>query len=405
MNTTLSVSLSTRSETEYLSLLFQHAFEHNFSVAVWKLPHHQTKYLILSRSNQVLKHDALLEDLPTGFLVAPFERSKDRIYLEADHIFSFEDGRLKPAQTPHEINSHTWLEELLKTSPVTSKKSKLYVTPSSSHEHQGTTSQNDFMGLVQNGVNAIEQGTLQKIVPSRTKQIPLNHDFDIVDTFQKLCEAYPSALVSFVSSPQTGSWLGASPEALVSIENNSIFRTVALAGTKPFQAGINLKSVAWTQKEIEEQALVERYVISCFKKIRVREYDEHGPKTVVAGNLMHLRSDFTVDMKAINFPQLGSVMLELLHPTSAVCGMPLETAQAFLKANEGYDREFYSGYIGPVNVNQDTNLFVNIRCLKLIDQGAVLFAGAGVTEDSIPEHEWAETEIKFNTLLNVLKNQ
>ena len=77
------------------------------------------------------------------------------------------------------------------------------------------------------------------------------------------------------------------------------------------------------QKDIEEQALVERYVISCFKKIRLREYDEHGPKTMIAGNVLHLKTEFEVDMVATNFPQLGSVMLNLLHPTSAVCGMPL----------------------------------------------------------------------------------
>jgi isochorismate synthase len=160
--------------------------------------------------------------------------------------------------------------------------------------------------------------------------------------------------------------------------------------------------VAWTQKEIEEQALVERYIISCFKKIRVREYEEHGPKTVLAGSLMHLKSDFTVDMKAINFPSLGSVMLQLLHPTSAVCGMPLEPAVDFIRLYEGYDREFYSGYLGPVNFQNNTNIFVNLRCMQLLDKEAVLYAGAGVTIDSVPEAEWEETEMKLNTLLNVI---
>ena len=135
--------------------------------------------------------------------------------------------------------------------------------------------------------------------------------------------------MSIVYTPEHGIWVGVTPETLVSIEDKSIFKTVALAGTKPYDESISLKNVAWTQKEIEEQALVERYIISCFKKIRLREYDEHGPKTSVAGNLMHLRSDFTVDMKATNFPQLGSVMLNLLHPTSAVCGMPLDNAWSF----------------------------------------------------------------------------
>jgi isochorismate synthase len=107
-------------------------------------------------------------------------------------------------------------------------------------------------------------------------------------------------------------------------------------------------------------------------------------------------------MRATNFPQLGSVMLQLLHPTAAVCGMPLEPSLAFLKENEGYDREFYAGYLGPVNINNNTNLFVNLRCMKLLDKKALLFAGAGITIDSLPEKELEETEIKFSTLLNVI---
>src|SRR5690606_11642362 len=127
-----------------------------------------------------------------------------------------------------------------------------------------------------------------------------------------------------------------------------------------------------------------------------------GPKTIVAGSLMHLRSDFHVDMKATNFPQLGSVMLQWLHPTSAVCGMPLENALAFLLANEGYNREFYAGYLGPVNHNGNIDIYVNLRCCQISERVAVFYSGAGVTVDSVPEKEWEETEIKLNNLIHVL---
>ncbi len=168
---------------------------------------------------------------------------------------------------------------------------------------------------------------------------------------------------------------------------------------------MDVRSVAWTQKDIEEQALVCRYIISCFKKIRLREYVETGPKTVVAGNLLHLKTDYDVDMTATGFPQLGSIMLKLLHPTSAVCGMPLQNALDFLAKEEKYDREFYSGFIGPVNIDSESHIYVNLRCMQILkDKKAQLYAGAGVTSDSIPEKEWEETEIKMNTLLNVIQS-
>jgi isochorismate synthase len=198
--------------------------------------------------------------------------------------------------------------------------------------------------------------------------------------------------------------LGASPELLVSIDAQDKFKTIALAGTLPYTSGMNLKSVAWTQKEIEEQALVSRYIINCFKKIRVREYVEHGPRTIIAGSLLHLRTDYEIDMKEVNFPQLGSVMLKLLHPTSAVCGMPLEPSLDFLQKNEGYDREFYSGYLGPVNFDGESKLFVNLRCIQIFENTARIYAGAGVTADSDPAKETEEVDMKIQSLNQIINS-
>jgi isochorismate synthase len=97
-------------------------------------------------------------------------------------------------------------------------------------------------------------------------------------------------------------------------------------------------------------------------------------------------------------------MLELLHPTSAVCGMPRQASLDFIKENEGFDRKLYSGYLGPVNLLGETNLFVNLRCMSLSQKQAVIYAGAGVTADSNPEKEWQETELKCETLLNILSS-
>ena len=381
--------------TRLLNSLIPYALDNGYSIAVWQLPGDSDKHVLLSKKSRKIKRTEL-EELPTGFVFAPFDRKEDPIFLDADYLFSFTSDHLSPAKNRIEEKSSELVGEILSYTPSEPKrfyKSQVPIATSLTHER--------FIALVERSVSEIEKGELEKVVPSRSRSVSLPTNFDLVLGFEKLCGKFPNALVSFVSTPESGSWLGATPELLVSVKD-SIFKTVALAGTQPFIEGANLKSVAWTQKEIEEQALVERYIISCFKKIRLREYDELGPKTVVAGNLMHLRSDFTVDMKETNFPQLGSVMLQLLHPTSAVCGAPLEKAEKFLKENEGYDRAFYAGYLGPVNVREQINIFVNLRCMQLHDNLAVVYAGAGVTSDSIPEKEWEETEMKMNTLLRVL---
>ena len=392
MNATTSVSITPRTETEIINFLLSHALENELPIAVWRLPFSSTTYLVIADKYESLAKNSAIEELPPGFMFAPFDRDRDAIFLPANFLFAFEGQQLREAKTPLETTSALWLSETF------SPGKKPVIKPVGNSVDPTT----NFEVLVTKATTAISEQLFEKVVPSRTKRLTLSGDFDIVESFQKLSKAYTTALVSFVSVPRIGHWLGATPETLVTVEGKNIFKTVALAGTLPYKEGMNLKAVAWTEKEIEEQALVERYVISCFKKIRLREYEEHGPKTMVAGNLLHLKSEFVVDMAATNFPQLGTVMLQLLHPTSAVCGMPLDPALKFLKENEGYDREFYAGYLGPVNVANNINLFVNLRCMKLMDGEAVLFAGAGVTIDSEPEKEFAETEMKFKTLLNIL---
>jgi isochorismate synthase len=386
-----------QSETELINGLLQYAADSNYAFALWRLPEASVTNLILSYSPEVIENKTL-EELPEGFIFSPFDKTQPGYFLKADLFFSFRDNQLQEPTTPLQSDSFNRLIEIVPTiSPH-----KISFKRKTAPQAILTSGKEDFERLVEHGVRQIEAGYFEKVVPSRLKSIALPASFDVVEAFQKLCVRYPNAMVSLVNTAATGTWIGASPEVLVSVENNHIFRTIALAGTKAFEDGLNLKQVAWTQKEIEEQALVSRYIINCFKKIRLREFEEHGPKTVVAGNLMHLKTDFAVDMKLTNFPQLGSVMLQLLHPTSAVCGMPLETSFAFLKQHEGYDRAFYSGYLGPVNIQNNINIYVNLRCMQLFEDTAFIYAGAGVTVDSIPSAEWLETEMKMDTLIKVI---
>jgi len=396
METIASESPRTISESEYLSFLIGCAVDNNFSVAVWRLPNDDSKHLIISRKHELIQAQLPLEDLPCGFIVAPFDATGDRIFLKADLTFTFSNNLLRAPENTLETTSATWLQTQISNLEGVSQK---YYRQ---HYRPDTTEKETYLNVVEKGIHEIEKGTFEKVVPSRAHRITLPPDFDIVQAFQRLCDGYPDALITFVSTPESGSWLGATPELLVSVEDKSVFKTVALAGTQAYVPGTRLKDVGWTQKDIEEQALVERYIISCFKKIRLREFEEHGPKTVIAGNLLHLKSEFKVDMVSTNFSQLGSVMLQLLHPTSAVCGVPLEPSLEFLHANEDYQRQFYSGYLGPVNFKNNIDIFVNLRCAQLLGDQAILYAGAGVTADSIPEQEWEETEMKLNTLLQVL---
>ena len=399
-NITTDLKLDLYSEFTVISTWLQIACRNQMSVALWKLPGEANSHLVIDTSRSITTGRVDLEEIDGGFLVGPFQnpqRSKEFL-IKADFYFNSGQNQMLVAdylkipqtrnlldQFRHEIrNGHSEPSFFLQNNDASS------------------TSSNGYQQVVENALQAIRWGSFQKVVPAARRLVKLGKEFSCLNTFFKLCSSYPDAFVSLVSAPGVGTWLGASPEALIEVNRSKIFSTVAVAGTQASSPKISPQEVAWRQKEIEEQALVSRYIINCFKKIRLREFEESGPKTIVAGNLLHLKTTYTVNMEETNFPLLGSVMLDLLHPTSAVCGMPKTAAQEFLHTSEGFDRELFSGYLGPVNLSNETHLFVNLRCMQILPEHALLYAGAGVTEDSIPEKEWLETQLKCDTLLEVI---
>ena len=97
-------------------------------------------------------------------------------------------------------------------------------------------------------------------------------------------------------------------------------------------------------------------------------------------------------------------LLKRLHPTPAVCGLPKEETYRFIRKNEGYDRSYYSGFIGWLNPDEKSNLYVNLRCMNILSDAFVLYAGGGILASSETESEWLETEAKMQTMMHLILN-
>jgi isochorismate synthase len=389
---------------QILEALFLKGLESGGSFALWRKPKSQKLEFILDLRTEASRISLQLEELPSGFVVHPFADQLDKkaYFIHADQYL-----RIDLAEEASWEDLPVWIQNTLfePSEKIKNQVRDLSIQRIKSLEAKKIEGEDksSFIQLVELGIEAIESGVLEKIVPARTKSLVLPPQFDLAKTFQNLLAAYPNSFINFFHIPQVGTWIGATPEVLIETKGD-FFYTMSLAGTQTAKGENPMKAAAWTQKEIEEQALVSRYIVDCFKKIRLREYEEHGPKTVMAGNLLHLRSDFKVNMKATGFPTLGTVMLDLLHPTSAVCGMPRKEAHEFLQRNEGFDRSFYAGFIGPVNVESETSIYVNLRTANIREKEVILYAGAGVTEDSDPEKEWEETEMKCEIIGKFIQN-
>lgn len=363
------------------------AIENKHYFAIWKNPLQEQFYCIFS--NEASKQKPAPGIGESGFVIAPFNANyNDDSLLIKPTIF---------------IHSYMEMSELEKVSltiiPQNIDLSKLIKLDIGSE-----ISQRAFEINIQKSIDTINDSSLKKVVFSRFNVHDYPEKYSLLSHYQLLASTYNEAFVAMHFSPEYGLWLGASPELLLSLDEKGIFTTVALAGTQAFCENTDLKEAIWKQKEIVEQALVSRYIIDCLKHLRVREFEEHGPKTVKAAKLIHLKTVFTVDTAKLNYRTFATEMLQLLHPTSAVCGMPKQEAINFITQYEGYNRHLFAGYIGPVNIQNNSALYVNLRCMHLQSDKVFFFAGAGITDDSIPEKEWKETGLKIETMKSVFFN-
>lgn len=235
---------------------------------------------------------------------------------------------------------------------------------------------------------------LQKLVLSRTASYTLDTEGLVAKAYEYICNVNPNGYAYLVYTPQTGLWMGITPEILLTGKEEE-WRTVALAGTQKFHAG----ELVWDSKNIEEQAIVARYVERQLNQFGVTPHIS-GPQNIKAGKIVHLVSHFK--FKLADISKLGD-LLKLLHPTPAVCGLPKDQAYQFILNNENHKRRYYSGFIGELNGARGTRIYVNLRCMQIEECGFTLYAGGGILSSSQLNTEWQETINKMDTIQAAFK--
>lgn len=252
-----------------------------------------------------------------------------------------------------------------------------------------------YRSAFQRFIGPLRRGEYRKLVLSRREVHPLGGDFSPAATFVKACQQYPRMMIYLCHTPATGTWMGCTPEILLSGKGRE-WRTVALAGT--VAVGAQPEGQEWNAKNREEQALVAEYIRDVLHAHN-HEVREEGPFTARAGQLLHLKTEFTFMPEGQE--RIGH-LLEALHPTPAVCGLPKDAAGQFIRQEEGYDRSYYTGFVGRLDTGGDTDLYVNLRCLEWQADRAILYAGGGILPSSEWEKEWEETQEKMRTMKDIL---
>jgi len=269
-------------------------------------------------------------------------------------------------------------------------------------EKQYSPSREDWAETTTDVINRIREGDLRKVVLAQALSVSLREPPDVVDILANLGRSYPGCH-RFLFEPPTGNtFFGATPERLVRLRDETI-DTEALAGS--IGRGETTAEDKWlaqqlfdSEKNNHEHDLVVEAIRDQLDGLTgaIRT----GERTVrKLANVQHLqtpiRATATEEEHVLR-------LVEALHPTPAVGGLPPDDALRTIRESETFDRGWYAAPIGWFDAAGDGTFAVGIRSGVVEGTSATLFAGGGIVTDSDPDEEWDELQLKYRPVLDEL---
>ncbi len=346
----------------------------NRSFAIYRIPGEEKPRFVMQASGSARLFDTIEElNEQQGFVIAPFKVSRECpiVLIRRDYSELPDNGQMNCIRMDLEF------------------------LPKGNENASERKTKDNYIHCFDSFIKPLQENKLDKLVLSRSLTLDREAGFSPARAFYKACKQYLRSYVYLCHTPQTGTWLGSTPEIILSGEKGE-WHTVALAGTQPLQNGE--LPAHWDEKNKREQQIVSNYIHDQLQSLGIASTME-GPYSARAGALCHLKSDFRFKLEESS--KLGN-LLSLLHPTPAVCGLPKEAAYQFILEHEGYDRRYYSGFIGWLNPEGRTDLYVNLRCMNINKDTHTLYAGGGLLSSSELNEEWQETEDKLLTMKALL---
>jgi menaquinone-specific isochorismate synthase len=251
----------------------------------------------------------------------------------------------------------------------------------------------------------INSGVYDKIVLSRKIKVELDRDIEPTRVLNHLRREYPSCYTFLFRPDGKTSFIGSTPERLLSIRSNYIL-TEGLAGSisrgkTATEDTILEKQLLHSSKDLEEHA----YVIRAIENRLALFSDEVNypakPGIKKFTNVQHLYTPISAWMNQDYDP---FQILDKLHPTPAVGGFPTLEAIDHIPDLEFYDRGWYAGPVGWINSKGRGEFVVAIRSGLIEEKQAYFYAGCGIVEHSDASSEWDETKLKFIPMLTAINH-
>ncbi|HEY0947740.1 MAG TPA: isochorismate synthase [Opitutaceae bacterium] len=276
-------------------------------------------------------------------------------------------------------------------------------TPNAHAPHFTISEPGDYRGAVARGLACIAAGEFEKIVLARAQDLAADQALHPLRVLNGLRQRFPDCYSFSVANGRGQSFIGASPERLVRV-SQGVLETEALAGSAPRggsaseDARLGAALLA-SEKDVREQRVVLDSITRRLAPLGLALEHAGKPALKRLANVQHLH---TAVRAALPDGVRLLDALARLHPTPAVGGSPRETAVARIRELEGFPRGLYAGALGWLNSRGGGEFFVGIRSALIDGPRARVYAGAGIVAGSVPEKEFAETDLKFKALRDAL---
>ncbi|MHC3438321.1 isochorismate synthase [Natrialbaceae archaeon A-gly3] len=256
---------------------------------------------------------------------------------------------------------------------------------------------------VENARERIARGDIEKVVLAEALTADLEEPLDLAATVGRLGERYPNCY-RFAVDPGAGkTFFGAPPERLVALRGRQVL-TEALAGSiergeTPEDDDTLFERMAGSEKYQHEHGLVAQVIRDQLEPLS--NAVSVGEQTVRRlATIQHLLTPIEATLDA---DRHVLEVVEALHPTPAVGGVPLEGALETIRETERFERGWYAAPIGWFDADGDGEFAVGIRSGVASGESVTLFAGNGIVADSDPDTEWEEVNLKFRPILDELR--
>ena len=283
------------------------------------------------------------------------------------------------------------------------KKRSNYYSQTSNLSTKSQDRAQEFKQSVNSALESINSKKFSKIVLAHAVDLIASQPFNLVKSLHNLRHYHPDCYIFSVSNGENQHFLGASPERLITINDKQLI-TDALAGSAPRGKTAEEdqkigESLLNNEKERREHQAVTEFMQQRLGKLKL-DPQIMPIQLLKLSNIQHLWTAIYAEL----LPGLHPLdIVAQLHPTPAVAGVPTEMACAEIRRYESFERSLYAAPIGWIDYQGNSKFIVGIRSALIEGNRARLYGGAGIVAGSTPDKEYAEVQLKLQSLLKTLE--